>query len=173
MLTLEELRLASLNAKVVEEAHRQAEKRLLDILDTKKNFEQKAFVLFNAYLTLSLAVLGVSGTLYRGGDTIGHWLPFLISGCLLVLGAVSFFFAMTDRKYGAVGSDPNMWLVQGVVDADGENVVTAMLAYITSYYQERIYVSNESNESKAASIRRGMYIGLASPISLLLSLIVT
>lgn len=36
MMTLEQLGTANLNPKIVEEAHAQAEKRLLDILEAKK-----------------------------------------------------------------------------------------------------------------------------------------
>jgi len=69
MMTLEEIRASRINPLVVKEAHDQASKRLADVLDTKKTFEQKAFILFNAYIALALALFGVGGMLLRGNET--------------------------------------------------------------------------------------------------------
>ena len=53
-MTLEEIERSQVNLDIAREAFDQASKRLADMLDTKKAFEQKAFTLFNGYLTLSL-----------------------------------------------------------------------------------------------------------------------
>lgn len=169
MMTLDEIRSATLNPKIVEEAHKQAEKRLTDVLDTKKSFEQKAFVLLNAYLTLSLAVFGVAGSIYKTGWNSGQWIPFFASGLFLIFGAISFAVALMDDKYGAIGSNPDMWLNKETIGSNDDTALYAMLAYITFYYQERINQSIRSNERKAKRIKIGISLGILSPIALMLS----
>lgn len=81
----------------------------------------------------------------------------------LIAGAVCFVFALMDERYGAIASDPSMWLNKGIIDGDG-SALPRMLAYITYYHQERIDISVESNNAKATHIRRGILLGVATPI---------
>jgi len=46
-MTLEEIERSQVNLDIAREAFDQASKRLADMLDTKKAFEQKAFTLFS------------------------------------------------------------------------------------------------------------------------------
>src|SRR4051812_27882596 len=78
MMTLESLRAADVNIDIAKEALVQAEKRLGDALDAKKVVEQKATVLFGAYVTISLALFGFGGTLAR--DIGSKALPVFIAG---------------------------------------------------------------------------------------------
>ena len=48
-----------INPLVAKEAYLQAEKRLTDVLDLKKTIEQKATAFFGAYLSASLALIGI------------------------------------------------------------------------------------------------------------------
>ena len=59
MLTLEQLGNSNINADAAREAHTQSEKRLADLLETKKGFEQKAAVLLTGLTTLALGLIGV------------------------------------------------------------------------------------------------------------------
>ncbi len=169
MMTLEQIQAANLNPRIVEEAHNQAEKRLLDVLETKKNHEQKAFILLNAYLTLALAILGVAGSIYKSVPSDNQWIPFFIAGILLITGSVLFSISLTDKNYGSVGSNPDMWLNQGIIDSTNEQHLYVMLAYITFHYQNRIEVSIKSNDAKTKLIRFGMYAGIFAPVALIIS----
>ena len=169
-MTLEEIRYSKINPLVSREAYDQASKRLADALDTKKAFEQKAFILFNAYIALSLALFGVGGTIYRGAmETMPAW-PFLVAGSMLLFGAALFVWALLDKGYGSLASDPDMWLNKGTIDGD-DGVVPLMLAYITFYHKDRITRSMDANDLKARLIRFGIFFGLAAPIPLLALLI--
>src|SRR5882724_2742717 len=165
MMTLEEIRQSKLNAVVVREAHDQAAKRLGDILDTKKMYEQKAFTLFNGYLTLSLALFGIGGAIYKDQGLTHLVVPFWVAGALFVAGAICFVSALIDVKYGALASSPDIWLNKGTIDSD-DSMLSLMLAYITYYHQERIDVSTASNEKKAHQIRRGIFLGVIAPFVL-------
>jgi hypothetical protein len=91
MMTLEEIERSNVNKEVAREAYEQATKRLVDTLETKKSYEQKAFTLFNAYLTITLALFGVGGALYkddgfafplsRSGSAAGYSLLERYSSC--------------------------------------------------------------------------------------------
>ena len=64
MLSLEQLKQSKINPLVAREAYLQAEKRLSDVLDTKKSVEQKASNLFSAYVTVALALFGIGGAIF-------------------------------------------------------------------------------------------------------------
>jgi hypothetical protein len=169
MMTLEEIQASSISPLVSREAHDQASKRLADLLDAKKNFEQKAFVLFNAYITLALALFGAGVVVVNTfGTTVPTW-PFYAAGILFVGGAAILAFVLLDKDYGVLGSDPDMWLNRGTIDG-GDDVVPKMLAYITFHHKERITKSLKANSHKATQIRFGIAVGLAAPALLLLGL---
>jgi hypothetical protein len=163
MMTLNEIEKSQVNLEVAREAFDQASKRLADMLDTKKAFEQKAFTLFSGYLTLSIALFGVAAAIYKDHGLSSTVISFMLVELTLIAGAVCFVFALMDEKYGAIASDPNMWLNKGTIDGD-DTVLPRMLAYITYYHQERIDISIESNNAKATHIRRGILLGVATPI---------
>lgn len=166
MMTLEEIERSNVNKDVAREAYEQATKRLMDALETKKSYEQKAFTLFNAYLTISLALFGVGGALYKDDGLAFPVIAFWICGGIFVAGAVFFVLALMDDRYGAIASNPDMWLNRGTIDGD-ETVLPRMLAYVTYYHQERIDQSTGANNKKAVHIRHGIMFGLAAPIVLL------
>lgn len=168
MMTLEDIRAAPINPAIAREAYDQACKRLADVLDTKKAFEQKAFTLFTGYVTVSLALIGVGGALLAH-DGISHFvIPFWMSGALFVLGAICFVLALMDSEYGSLASSPDMWLNKGTIDGD-DTVLATMLAYITFYHFDRIAKSVSGNNRKARLIRIGILLGTAAPFVLMLA----
>jgi hypothetical protein len=171
MMTPHEIEKAHVNPEVAREAFNQASKRLADILDTKKVFEQKAFALFSGYLTVSIALLGVAGAIYKSHGFTRMVIAFLIAGGMLVAGAVCFVLALTDKHFGVEGSNPEVWLNKGTIDG-GDTVLPRMLAYITYYHQHRIKESIKANNSKASLIHRGIWLGITTPIVLVILLIV-
>lgn len=165
MMTLEEIHVSKINPIIAKEAYDQASKRLADVLDTKKMFEQKAFILFNAYTALALALMSAAGVILKTEALRIPFWPFLLSGLIFVAGASLFAMALLDRKYGALASDPDMWLNKGTIDGD-DSVLPLMLAYLTFYHKERIKQGIESNTHKAELIRYGIFVGLAAPLAL-------
>lgn len=163
MMTLEEIRTSKINPVVAREAYLQATARLSDILDTKKSFEQKAFILLNAYITVSTALFGAAGFISKGAYEVGGLaIPFVASGAVIAVGALFLVYALIDLKYGALGSDPKMWLTAGTIDSTDDEAFR-MLAYVTFHHQERIRVSIESNKKKALRVRIGVFFGVAAP----------
>ncbi|MGH8511312.1 MAG: hypothetical protein ACREU8_08015, partial [Gammaproteobacteria bacterium] len=97
-------------------------KRLSDVLDVKKAYEQKAFTLFNGYVTISLALIGVGGTLFTHYGLPRLALPFWGAGAFFVVGAICFVLALKDTTYGFLASSPDMWLTSGIIDGNDRAV---------------------------------------------------
>jgi hypothetical protein len=87
-MTLDEIERSQVNLDIAREAFDQASKRLADMLDTKKAFEQKAFTLFSGYLTLSIALFGVAATLYKDHGLSFTVVSFVIVELTLIAGAI-------------------------------------------------------------------------------------
>jgi hypothetical protein len=165
MMTLQELQKAKVNLTIAREAYDQAEKRLADTLETKKTFEQKATTLLGAFATISLALSGAGAALLRDPNLLVHhrW-PIWVAAALMMVGAAFFAGVMLDQKYGAIGSDPDMWLNSGTIDTTNDNKTLAeMLALITFYHNARISAGARSNARKACLIRAGVACGVAAP----------
>lgn len=168
MLTLEEIqKLPTINLLVAREAFNQASQLLSDVLDTRKNYEQKAFTLLSGYVTVSFALFGAGGALFKENNLKHLALPLLFAGVMFVIGSMFFGFALMDSRYGALGSAPDMWLNKETLSGD-DPTLSFMLAYITFYYQERIDVSLKANEKKALLIRLGIILGILAPIFFIL-----
>src|SRR5882672_10313843 len=140
MMSLEELRAATINAAVAREAYEQVDRYLVDTLDVRKSFEQKAATMMGAFITLSVALFGIGGAIFKDSGMISRAGPFFVAGAVFILGAGCFIVAIKAGRYAAVGSTPEMWLTSGVIDGQ-DNAVAAMLAYLTYYHQERIETS--------------------------------
>jgi hypothetical protein len=162
MLSLQELRSSKINPEIAREAYEQAEMRLTDMLETKKSFEQKALALFGAYTTGSLALVGVAGSVFKDDDTSRMQMALVSSALVLLAGAVLFVVALRERTYGALGSNPEMWLCRNTLDGP-DAALPLMLAYITFHHQERIKASIAGNDSMARLIRWGIYTGVFAP----------
>jgi hypothetical protein len=165
MMTLAEIRDASVSLPVCREAYEQAAIRLADVLDTKKTHEQKAYALFTGYVTLTLALLGAAGAIYSNDTYTVLSIALGVAGAAFALGAICFVLSLDVNLYGAAGSDPSMWLVKGTVDGDQDHLAR-MLACITFHHQKRIDQSIRSNERKAGWIKVGIILGAAGPFLL-------
>jgi hypothetical protein len=170
MFDLDELRSSTINPKVAKEAYVQAEKRLVDLLDTKKSVEQKASSFFSAYLTVALTLFGIGGAIFKDHGLSAKTAPFFLAGTVFVVGALVFMFVLKDEKYGFLGSPPSMWLTQGTIDG-ADNALDAMYAYLAFYHAERIAVSAKSNATKVAYVRWGMIIGVVATVAFAIAFI--
>jgi hypothetical protein len=170
MLTLAELQKAKINPEAAREAYVQSDRHLSDLLDVKKSFEQKATTLLGAYVTLSVALFGIGGAIFKeAGIGPKDW-PFFGAGLVFIIGAWFFVAALKTGKYPAVGSTPEMWLNHGTIDGQ-QNALPAMLAYITFHHSERIALCEGSNEQKARFISVGIASGPVAAIIFLILLI--
>jgi hypothetical protein len=165
MQSIDELRQLNINLEVARTALEQAHRRLSDANETKKAFEQKASTFFSAYVMLSVALFGVGGTVYKDDGFTQLVLAFLVAGIMFVIGALLFADALWDRAYGALGSDPEMWLRPGTIDGD-ERALALMHLYVTYYHRDRIAQSVQNNNVKATRIRQGIIIGALAPLLL-------
>jgi hypothetical protein len=163
MLTPSEMQNVKINPLVAKEAYDQAEKRLNDIAEARRSIEQKATALFSAYVTISLALLGVGGAILKNPSLL-HALPFLVSGFVFMIGACFFVISLRSRVYGAIGSLPEMWLKHGTIDG-GENAVSAMQAYLTYYCHQRIVDGMKSNSQKVKWLHWGMWSGIVAAVA--------
>jgi hypothetical protein len=163
MLTLEELQASTINPAVAREAYTQVDRYLMDTIEVRKIFEQKAATLMGAYITLSVALFGIGGAIFRESGAAARVWPFFGAGLILIIGAWCFIAALKTGTYAAVGSTPEMWLNPGTIDG-GDNALAAMLAYITFHHRERIAISIKSNEGKARWIDAGIFLGPVAPI---------
>jgi hypothetical protein len=163
MLTLAELQASQINSTVAREAYNQVDRHLVDILDVRKSFEQKAATLMGAYITLSVALFGIGGALFKDAGAWAKVLPFFGAGLIFVCGAWCFIVALKSGHYAALGSTPEMWLNRGTIDGD-DNAMSAMLAYLTFHYSERIAICIRGNKRKARWIDAGIFLGPIAPI---------
>lgn len=167
MMTLDELQSSTINAVVAREAYSQVDRHLLDILDVRKSFEQKAATLMGAYVTISVALFGIGGAIFKDGGTATKVYPFFGAGLVFIAGAWCFIVALKSGQYAAVGSTPEMWLNRGTIDG-ADSAVAAMLAYLTYYHRERIAICVKGNKRKANWIDAGIYLGPTAPFVFLI-----
>ena len=143
MLSIDEIRRKAITSEVAKEALVQSEKYLTDLLEIKKSVEQKATVLFGAYVTISLALFG-----FGAKDlSLIKATPFFLAGMFFVAGASAFCMVLTTAKYGMLGSKPSLWLQPGRIDGD-KTEIARMMAYLTYYHGIRIDRREASNKDK-------------------------
>jgi hypothetical protein len=171
MLTLEELQASTINPAVAREAYTQVDRHLMDIIEVRKTFEQKAATLMGAYITISVALFGIGGAIFREAGVAAKVWPFFGAGLVLIIGAWCFIVALKSGTYAALGSTPEMWLNRGTIDGS-DNAVAAMLAYITFHHRHRIAISEQGNQRKARWIDAGIFLGPAAPIVFLILFLV-
>lgn len=159
MMTHAELMAANLNEKVVAAALDQAEKRLADTLENKNALDEKISQLFSAYLTVAVALFGVSG--FIGVETT-KW-PFFAGGFVLFVGAIPLILALWSRTYGAAGSPPDVWLKPGTINNADDGTVTKVYAVIVRFMDKRIRVSEAANITKARLFQTAIIIGVVAP----------
>jgi len=176
ILTLDELQAATIQPDVAKEAYAQVEKRLSDLLETKKSFESRAASMLTGFTTLALAVAGAGGSFFTSQPLIDHapkllpWVFFFVAALLLVA-AWTMLGALIPARYGNLGTAPEVWLVRGVIDAEA-NVVPAMQAYMVHHMNERIALTETANNAKAKSIAEGAFLATMAPLALALGMLV-
>jgi hypothetical protein len=162
MININELQNFNINIDIAKEAFSQSEKRLNDILETKKQYEQKAFILLNSYFLTSTALFTIAFSIFKSKESLIFY-GFIIYGIILFIATFCFILSLLKDDYGYLGSTPDMWLKKDILEGDNSSLAI-MLSYITYYHQERINYSLISNQKKEKWIDRGIYLTLCSPI---------
>lgn len=171
MLSLDELWKLQINADVAKEAFAQGERRLADILDTKKTIEQKATSMFSAYVTIALAISGVGAAVFKDPTRSKSAIAFLLPIALFVCGAGCFMSALKGATYGTLGSSPTKWLRAGVIDSLKDGAEPARtLAQLAHEFEEQINGGVAANDKKFTAIHRGMKLGLIGVAAFALAL---
>ena len=145
--------------EIVKEGVSQAEKRLTDALDTRKQLEQKAFTLLGGYITVSMALFGFAATL---GKQHLLFSTLLAMGALFFVGIIFLIRSLRTSDYGTLGRCPDIWLQQGTIDGTSATLAT-ILAYVLYDYDNRIRVSDGSNNTKGELLNYAIMCGASSP----------
>jgi hypothetical protein len=166
VLNLDEIKkLKTINAEIVREALNQAEKRLTDLLDLKKQVEERANNLLKFFSTLTIA--GVSAASYLQAKNHEAFIFFGVFASFSAVSMILLSFTFRGSVYGTMGSTPSMWLESKVLRGN-KKTLTKMLAYITYYYQNRIDKSKRSNETKIRLVDWSENIAIAGFVIALL-----
>lgn len=166
LMTPEEIQACTVQPDVAKEAYAQVEKRLTDLLETKKSFEQRASTLLTGFSALALALVGAGGAFFTSQPLVGHapkYLPFaFFAAAIPMIWAVWYMVrAQQPISAGLLGSTPDFWLRPGVIDAPG-NVVPAVQAYVVYYMADRINTTERANSVREMLLLDGCMRALAA-----------
>lgn len=138
-----------------------AEKRLGDDLETKKQFEQKAFVLLSGYITASIALFSLAEKFKSES------LFFNLTAILFCMGILPLFFSLKSSAYGALGKNPKDWLQSIDYLAVVDEKVPHMYAYTLWGFVKKINTSTVSNSKKAFYLNIAVLLGMSSVLPFL------
>jgi hypothetical protein len=166
-MTPAQIQACTIQPDVAKEAYTQVEKRLADLLETKKSFEQRASTLLTGFSALALALLGAGAAFFTNQSLIGHgpkYLPFAFFIAAIPMTWALWYMVRAQQPIsaGVLGSTPDLWLRPGVIDAVG-NVVPAVQAYVVYYMAERINTTERANSVREMLILDGCKLALAAP----------
>ena len=103
-----------ISLKTAEMAFKDVKERLQDALDTKKSLEQKASTVLGGYITLDAAIFGLSTQVKNP-----FWIFTLcVIGSTVLYGLVAALCSLRTSDYGAMGSYPDAWIREGIIDGD-------------------------------------------------------
>src|SRR5271157_2435611 len=158
LLTEEDIRnLENLNEEMIKEYCRLGEERLKDCLETKKQLEQKSFILLSAYITISLVLFHIS-TQENASIAYG------ISACILFIGIFFLLWSIKLSFYGNLGKNPKYWLQDKKYLTLNSDYNRYIYAYNLKNLMDKIEVCKKSNQEKRAKISIAIYAGFISII---------
>jgi len=151
-ISLDAARLATDDAKL----------RLTDALDLSKSLEQKAFTVLGVYITITIAIFGI---LTRSSFHLG--ISLFVSGSIFYYGIIRALLSLKSSNYGCVGSSPDVWVREGVINGD-DNSIALNLTYIARDYLNPIEESDQSNQKKAKNLNHAIISGSIAPLFFIL-----
>jgi len=153
---LEIKELKNLNINLIKDYTTLAEKRLDDVLEIKKELEQKSFALLGGYLTASLTLFSLALKFVE----INFWLN--STAMFFGLGVIPLFLSLKTSLYGIKGRSPSSWLCDGQYLTAPDKNAPLIHAYILHGYDERIEQSIESNSKKSKFLNIAIWFGVLS-----------
>jgi hypothetical protein len=165
---LSDLHIDCISEEVVNNGIKECEKRLHDILDAKKNLEDKAMrlLILQTALAIILTILSSQSTKLATFDMSCITLGVVI----LSTGIALSVFSLQVAKYGSIGSHPNNWLQNDII-ANTNSCVKKINALILHSYIDRIDISQNSNNEKARFLRYSILSVVGAVISFLIILV--
>lgn len=176
LMTPTQIQKCAVQPEVIKEAYGQVEKRLSDMLETKKSFEQRASWLLTSFSALALALLGAGGMFFTSQPLVGRGpsgLPyaFFVASIPMIVAMWRMVSALKPLPAGNLGSTPDFWLRPGVIDA-AANVAPVVQAYVVYYMAERINATEEANALRENCILWGCWCAFATPVVLAVGIVV-
>lgn len=143
-----------------------AEKRLMDTLDTKKQLDQKAFILLSGYI---LVVISLFQLAFNSDDGASYF----VNGTALILcaGVGSLFASILIRRYGTNGRHPADWLHDSSYLTVKTKHTALIYAYVLHDYIDRIEESKKSNASKVFWLNAAIGFALCSTLPFIMRLL--
>jgi hypothetical protein len=149
-------KLRNINEEAVKIFLSAAEERLKDALETKKQLEQKSFILFSGYITTVIALFGLSLKF----TALGFW--FNLTAIPFCIAMIPLLLSFKASKYGNMGRHPKDWLENDkYLTVEKENL-SHIYAYMLYSFVGRIDQSNTSNKKKACYLNYVILLGMLS-----------
>ncbi len=148
--------LKGINVSLVKDYTALAEKRLDDVLEIKKELEQKSFALLGGYLTASLTLFSLALKFVQ----IDFWLN--STSMFFCLGVIPLFLSLKTSLYGIKGRSPSSWLCDAQYLTLPDEKIPTVHAYILHGYDERIEQSIKSNSRKSYLLNIAIWCGVLS-----------
>lgn len=144
-----------------------AERRLQDLLSTKKSMEYKAVNIFKSQITIASIILAIVNTDLIKITDFTLWLV-LASVVLFIAGSIFSLFCLQVANYGAVGGHPINWLQENIIKEE-KNLKKLSLLNLDCYV-ERLDISEKSNKQKAQFLQFSIWLLIVAIIPLVISL---
>lgn len=133
-----------------------AEERLKDALETKKQLEQKSFILFSGYITAAIALFGLSAKF----SALEFW--FNLTAIPFCIAMIPLLLSFKASKYGNLGRHPKDWLENDKYLTVKTENLSHIYAYMLYSFVNRINQSNTSNKKKAGYLNYVILSGMLS-----------
>ena len=144
-----------------------AERRLEDLLITKKTMEDKAFNIFKFQITIALIIIAAfSIDLIKITDFKLY--SILLSVVIFTTGSVFSLLCLQVANYGTVGGHPINWLQESIIKEE-KNIKKLSLLNLDSYI-ERLDISEKSNKQKANFLQFSIWLFILGMIPLIFTL---
>lgn len=165
MLTLEEIvKTKYANLSTLQEGLRQAEQRLNDCFETRKDTESKTHTLLSIFVSITVALFSAPQILAIDEPTLHG--AIILTGLCFFTSVLCLFRSLKTSMYGVLGRHPHTWLQPGVLEG-GDGVHAGILAIVLHDYHIYIGTSDNSNQDKKRWLNRGMILGVSAPAILL------
>lgn len=159
-------------------AMEQSEKRLVDFLEIRRALEAKMTTMFGIYISVTLALYGLSGVLTGrpatapGGTSWGVF----GAGCLFLGGAFILGLALRPSEGALLGGTPDFWLGPDAKadkeESDDKAQTARHYALAALDFDDRLRLQSTDNKSKQDKLNLALWCGFIGAFAFGLSLLV-